>query len=128
MPAAPRSRIRVRESVMPRLSLHSRGEPMPDPDSATDTRRRRLIFRAHHRGTKEADLMIGGFVSRSIAAMTDAELDALEAILELPDVELSDWLTGRVPVPPELRTPLMERMLVECGALGAGVPDSVRRA
>ncbi len=113
---------------MPRLSLHSRGEPMSDPDPVIDTRRRRLIFRAHHRGTKEADLMIGGFVSRSIAAMTDADLDALEAILELPDVELSDWLTGRVPVPPELRTPLMERMLVECAASGAGIPDGVRRA
>ncbi len=101
---------------------------MSEPESITDTRRRRLIFRAHHRGTKEADLMIGGFVSRSIGAMTEAELDALEAILELPDVELSDWLTGRLAVPPQHRTPLMERMLVECGSLGAGVPDSVRRA
>lgn len=105
---------------------------MPDPDPTTETamdpRRRRLVFRAHHRGTKEADLMIGGFVSRAIATMSEAELDALEVVLDLPDVDLSDWLTGRVPVPEALRTPLMERMLVECSAMGAGVPDSVRRA
>jgi antitoxin CptB len=101
-------------------------EPVPEP--VLDPRRRRLVFRAHHRGTKEADLMIGGFVARSVAAMSEAELAALEAVLELPDVDLTDWLTGRVPVPPEHLTPLMQRMLVECSASGAGLPEDVRRA
>jgi antitoxin CptB len=105
---------------------------MPDPDAIPDPpldpRRRRLVFRAHHRGTKEADLMIGGFVSRSVAAMSEGELDALEALLELPDVDLADWLTGRVPVPAQHRSPLMERMLLACGAPGAGVPPGICRA
>jgi antitoxin CptB len=87
---------------------------MPDmPD--LDTRRRRLVFRANHRGTKEADLMIGGFVARHVAGFDEAALDELEALLELPDVDLADWLTGRRAPPEEIATPLFRRMLAEAG-------------
>lgn len=99
---------------------------MPSPDAPTDPRRRRLLFRAHHRGTKEADLMIGGFVTRHVGTLTDAELDLLEAVLELPDVDLADWLSGRLPVPAGLRNAMLDRMVRECGAVGAGLPDTVR--
>ncbi len=71
-----------------------------------DPRRRRIIFRATHRGTHENDILIGGFVKPRIAAMTDAELDALEALMEHPDAELADWLTGRLAPPPEADTPM----------------------
>jgi antitoxin CptB len=84
---------------------------MPD----LDTRRRRLVFRANHRGTKEADLMIGGFVARHVAGFDVAALGELEALLELPDVDLADWLTGRRPAPEEIDTPLFRRMLAEAG-------------
>jgi antitoxin CptB len=94
----------------------------------TDPRRRRLLFRARHRGTKEADLMIGGFVARHLAAFTEAELDALEAVLEFPDVDLADWLSGRRPVPPDCESPLLLRMIAECGASGAGIPEGARQA
>ncbi len=64
-----------------------------------DSRRRRLLFRANHRGTKENDLLVGGYVSARIASLNAAELDELDAIMELPDPELADWLTGRLPIP-----------------------------
>jgi antitoxin CptB len=67
--------------------------------AALDARRRRLLFRATHRGTRENDILVGGFVSARVAVFTDQELDAVEAILELPDPAVSDWLTGRVPLP-----------------------------
>ncbi|MCS6891243.1 MAG: succinate dehydrogenase assembly factor 2 [Rhodovarius sp.] len=80
-------------------------------------RRRRLLFRACHRGTKEADLMVGGFVARHIRSLTEEELDELERVLEQADVDLADWLTGRRPVPPALASPLLLRMIREtCGA------------
>ena len=85
-------------------------------DSELSPRRRRLLFRAHHRGTKEADLMVGGFVTRHIHAFTEAELDELEAVLEYQDVDLTDWLMGRRPVPPSHATPILSRMLAEYGA------------
>lgn len=76
-----------------------------------DARRRRLLFRARHRGTHETDLLVGGFVAARIAAMDEADLDALERVLELPDIDLFDWLTGRRPVPAELASPLLARMV-----------------
>jgi antitoxin CptB len=103
---------------------------MPDDSDSDETvlppRRRRLLFRAWHRGTKEADLMIGGFVARNIAAFSDSELDALEAVLELPDVDLADWLSGRRAIPAHVTSPMLERMALECGVAGAGVPPELR--
>mgnify|MGYP006299815267 CR=1 FL=1 len=81
----------------------------PEHDDS-DTRRRRLLFRATHRGTFENDLMIGGFVRAHLAEFTAAELTALEQLLELPDVDLADWLTGRRPIPEEAATPMMLRI------------------
>ncbi len=91
---------------------------MTDPDplppatavNASDIRRRRLLFRATHRGTFENDLMVGGFVRAHVASLTEADLDALEAVMELPDTDLADWLTGREPIPPEDETPMLRRM------------------
>ena len=73
--------------------------PSPEP---LDNRRRRLLFRATHRGTYENDLLVGGFVQARIARFSEAELDALEDVMELPDADLADWLTGRRPIPDEL--------------------------
>ncbi|MGD0108612.1 MAG: succinate dehydrogenase assembly factor 2 [Rhodopila sp.] len=78
----------------------------PEPD----IRRRRLLFRATHRGTFENDLMIGGFVRVHLASLTETDLDALELVMEMPDTDLADWLTGRVPIPPEKETPMLRRM------------------
>ncbi len=84
---------------------------MTEPEhAALDVRRRRLLFRATHRGTHENDLMIGGFVAARIATLTVAELAALEDVLELPEVNLADWITGRRPIPPEADTPMLRRM------------------
>ena len=83
--------------------------PSPDP---LDNRRRRLLFRATHRGTYENDLLVGGFVQARIARFSEAELDALEDVMELPDADLADWLTGRRPIPDELDS-LMLRAIRE---------------
>ncbi len=89
-------------------------DPVPDtlPDvPPLDARRRRILFRATHRGTHETDLLIGGFVTPRIAGFTDGELDALEELMELPDVDLADWLMGRRPVPPSCDTPMLQAVL-----------------
>jgi antitoxin CptB len=86
-------------------------QKMTEPDhSTTETRRRRLLFRATHRGTFENDLMIGGFVRAHLNILTEPDLDALEAVMEMPDTDLADWLTGREPIPPEEETPMLRRM------------------
>lgn len=80
-------------------------EPKP-----LDNRRRRLIFRAQHRGTYENDLLIGDFVVARIAGMSEVELDEIEAVMEFPDAELADWLTGRKPIPSHADSPMLRRI------------------
>jgi antitoxin CptB len=79
-------------------------------DPRDEPRRRRLLFRATHRGTQENDLMIGGFVRGHLDTLTDADVTALEDLMELPDPELADWLTGRTPIPSEHATPMLLRI------------------
>jgi antitoxin CptB len=84
---------------------------MSEPgQGASESRRRRLLYRATHRGTKENDLLIGTFVTRHIAHLSAAELDSLERLLEWPETDLADWLTGRRPVPPESDTPMLRQI------------------
>lgn len=69
-----------------------------------------MLFRATHRGTFENDLLLGGFVRDNLAVFTDEEVDALEILMELTDVDLADWLTGRRPIAPEDATPMLLRI------------------
>jgi antitoxin CptB len=89
---------------------------MSDSLSPLETRRRRLLFRATHRGTHETDLLIGGFVAARLAGFTESELDALEEVMELPDTDLADWLTGRLPIPAEVDSPLLRAMKDAAGS------------
>jgi antitoxin CptB len=82
-------------------------EPAP---AALEARRRRLLFRATHRGTHENDLLIGGFIAPRIATFALAELDELEALLDLPDPDLADWLTGRRPIPHAVDSLMLRRI------------------
>ena len=62
-------------------------------------RLKRLRFRAWHRGTKEADILIGGFFDRHHDGWSDAEIDWYEAFLEEQDVDIMAWAIGTQPVP-----------------------------
>ena len=75
-----------------------------------DTRLKRLRFRAWHRGTKEADLMIGGFLDRYGAGWDDAAMDWFEAFLEEQDVDIMAWATGAQPCPATWDGAMMQAM------------------
>ena len=60
---------------------------------------KRLLYRATHRGTKEADSIVGGFVTAKIGELSDAQLDSLERLLDCSDADLMDWLRGRLAMP-----------------------------
>ena len=59
-----------------------------------DPRRRKLLFRSWHRGMREMDLILGSFADARIGALTDAEIDQYERLLDVPDTELLRWITG----------------------------------
>ena len=74
-------------------------------------RLRRLRFRAWHRGTKEADLLIGGFFDRESPAWGDAEIAWYEALMAQEDVDIMAWAIGTQPWPPHFLGPQQQAMM-----------------
>ena len=75
-----------------------------------DARRKRLLFRCWHRGTKELDLIIGGFADAHLPTLSEAELDQLEQIIEAPEPELYAALTADGPPPQGVFGKVFEKM------------------
>jgi antitoxin CptB len=75
-----------------------------------DLRRRKLLFRAWHRGMREMDLIMGRFADEALAGLDDVELDAFERLMDVPDRELLAWVTGEAEVPSAYDTALLHRL------------------
>ena len=75
-----------------------------------DTRLKRLRFRAWHRGTKEADLLIGGFFDRHSATWSDEEIGWYETLLEEQDVDIMAWAIGTQAVPEAYQGMVMKQL------------------
>lgn len=57
-----------------------------------DPRRRRTLYRAMHRGTKELDWLLGRFAAAQLAGMDETTLATFEALLAEPDPDLHQWI------------------------------------
>ena len=71
-------------------------------------RLKKLQFRAWHRGTREADYMIGGFFDSYHSAWSEAECAWFEALLDEEDVDIMGWALGTLDVPAEYRGAQMD--------------------
>jgi antitoxin CptB len=78
--------------------------------SGLDDRRKRLLFRCWHRGTREMDLILGRFADIEIAGLTEGELTQLEHLIEVPDPDLYAALIGDKPLDPEYASALYDRI------------------
>jgi antitoxin CptB len=56
--------------------------------SDLDVRRRRALYRAQHRGTKEMDHLLGRYAEARLEHMDEAALALFETLLALPDPEI----------------------------------------
>lgn len=72
---------------------------IPVSSADLDVRRRKALYHAWHRGTREMDLLLGRFAEARIAALSTDELTDFEALMEVPDKDLMGWLLGRETVP-----------------------------
>jgi antitoxin CptB len=68
---------------------------------SSEIRRKRLLFRSWHRGTRESDLILGRFADAHLAGFDKAQLDRYETLLDCPDADIFDWVSGRVVLPPQ---------------------------
>ncbi len=84
-----------------------------------DPRRRKLLFRAWHRGIKEMDLILGGYADAFIATMPDGDLDEFEMLLETSDRDLVKWFTNEEAVPDTADTLLFRQIQAHALALRA---------
>ncbi len=75
-----------------------------------DDRRKRLLFRCWHRGTREMDLILGRFADAEIATLHDDEVGELERLIEVPDPDLYAALTGDKPIAPDYAGALFDRI------------------
>jgi antitoxin CptB len=76
-----------------------------------DTRRKRLLFRSWHRGTKEADLLLGAFAERYLPGFSPEQVDRYEALLAADDSDLLDWMSGRTLPPAERESDVLNLLL-----------------
>jgi antitoxin CptB len=85
----------------------------PQKDAGDDIaiRRRRLRYRAWHRGTREMDLMLGPFADAHVEALEGEELDRLEALMDEEDTDLLNWVMNYEPAPTCADTELLGRII-----------------
>ncbi|MCS0496595.1 succinate dehydrogenase assembly factor 2 [Ancylobacter sp. MQZ15Z-1] len=86
-----------------------------------DARRRRILFRAWHRGTREMDLLMGRFTDALIGEMSDTDVLDFERLIEVEDPDLFGWLASGTP-PEGFDTPVFHRFR-HFHLSGEGVPE-----
>ena len=73
-------------------------------------RRKRLRYRTSHTGTKETDILFGGFILRYGPTLSADEVTQAEALLDANDIDILNWITRRAPLPAHYDTGLMARL------------------
>ena len=75
-----------------------------------EPRLKRLRFRAWHRGTQEADLLIGGFFDRYAAGWNDDQIGWFETLMNEQDVDIMAWAIGALPIPEQWHGEMMNQL------------------
>ena len=76
-----------------------------------EKKRKRLIFRSEHRGTKEMDLVMGSFARQYVPDFSAEELAQYDEILKENDPDLYNWISGKEVVPANLMNAVFEKLL-----------------
>ena len=81
-----------------------------------DSRRRRALYRAWHRGTREMDLLLGRFADAHMETLSDRDLADFEALLDFSDDDLFGWIVRRAPVPEKFATSVLAAIIARYAA------------
>jgi len=72
-----------------------------------DRKRKRILFRSHHCGMKENDLILGAFAERHVATLSRRDLDDFERLMAENDIDVLNWISRRAEPPKDQDTPLL---------------------
>ena len=75
-----------------------------------DDRRKRLLFRCWHRGTKEMDYIFGRFADAHIADLSEEEVADFERLIDLPDPDLYNAFNDKTPLEPAYAEGIFRRI------------------
>ncbi len=93
---------------------------MTDKIETIKIKRKQLLFRSAHRGTKEMDILLGGFYEANMLRFSEDQLNEFEGLLEIPDDDLYGWAMGRMDIPVEYDTQLLRDFIESVQSRGAG--------
>jgi antitoxin CptB len=88
-----------------------------DLGMALNKRKKRLKFRCWHRGSREADLLLGNFSDKYVSDMNISDLEQLESIVDCDDQDIWDWVTGATSVPVEISCPMIDKLRSICATI-----------
>jgi antitoxin CptB len=111
--AVARRYMKPRPAMSGLLAFHCRANSMTGTTRSSeglDNRRKRLLFRCWHRGTREMDLILGRFADAEIGMLSQDELAELEQLLEIPDPDFYAAVTGGQPLPQGMPDALFARI------------------
>jgi antitoxin CptB len=91
------------KAVRPALRFSIR--PLKAP--AMTDRLKALKYRAHYRGTREADAVVGGFFNRYGHIWGETEIAWFEALVDADDEDIMAWALGRADPPAALNHPAL---------------------
>ncbi len=80
-------------------------------DEILINKRKQLIFRSWHRGTREMDLIMGSFAEAHVLQFDEDMLTQYEELLQTPDPDLYDWVSGRIEVPANMNSDLIQMLI-----------------
>lgn len=80
---------------------------MPDK---LDNIRRKLRFRSLRRGTKESDMVIGGFAEAHLGDLDAGQLADFEALLDENDQDVLSWVIDMKPPPAAFDTSVLKML------------------
>lgn len=72
-------------------------------DMTLENKRKRLIFRSEHRGTKEMDLLLGSYARKFVPDFTAEQVAEYEVLLTHNDPDLYNWITGQEDAPDDVQ-------------------------
>ena len=76
-----------------------------------DIYRKRLLYKATHRGMKETDRLIGSFAKARMEVLSSEQLASLDTLLDEADNDLINWILGREEIPQRINLKLLKQII-----------------